>query len=118
MTQISNLSARSFWLSSLFFGESFMDIITPWRIRIDTESQIIEVSKRNKYLIGVDREIIPFKNIRNIHLDAHLIGADLYFKVYGGNVIAKCLFKSQAKRLYNFGIAEIANKDARKIKFM
>lgn len=109
--------ASSFWLSSLIFGDSYMDVLTPWKIKIDNQKKIVEVAKRNKYLIGVDREVIPFKNIRNIKLNEHLIGADLYFKVYGGNVIAKCLHKHQARKLYDFGIAEITNK-GNSIKFL
>lgn len=103
-------TATSFWISSIIFGEHFMDVITPWKIIIDFEKRHIEVTKRNKYLIGVDRKIMPFKNIRNIILDEHLIGADLYFKVYGANVIAKCLKKSDARHLYQEGIKEIGRK--------
>lgn len=104
------MRAKSSLLSLIFFGDSYTDIWTPWSVFVDVQNQWIEVSKRNVYLIGVDKRVIPFRNIRNIVLDQHLIGADLFFKVYGGNVIAKCIPKKQAQRIYELGLQEISNK--------
>ena len=48
--------------------------ITPWRVIIDTEEQTITVSKRNKFLIGTDQEILAFRFIRRVEINEHLIG--------------------------------------------
>lgn len=75
------------------------DIITPWHITIDTTEEIITVSKRNKYLIGVDEESLSFRFIRKISIDQHLIGADITIKAVGGSISAFCLDKSACKRI-------------------
>lgn len=105
------LSAKSTILSSLFFGENpMLDWITPWKIEIDHEMETVTVSKRNYYLIGVDKDVIPYRNIRRVTLDTHLFGADISLKVYGtGLITAKCLKKSEAREIYNACLEEISS---------
>ena len=75
------------------------DILTPWQIEIDTDEQTITVRKRNKYLIGVDEDTLAFRFIRRVVVDEHLIGADITIQAVGGKLTAKCLDKSDCKRI-------------------
>lgn len=104
-------------LSNLIFGDNkSLDWLVPWSIKIDTEAEHIVVSKRNYYFIGVDKDVIPFRNLRRITYDAHLFGADLTLKVYGGTVIARCLKKTEAQRIYSYCLEEItSNKRSTKV---
>lgn len=110
-------TANGSLLSNLFFGEKkLLDWLVPWSITIDTDSEIVEIRKRNYYLIGVDRNVIPFRNIRQVTYDAHLFGADLSLKVYGAGVVtAKCLKKRASKKLYKVCLDEItSNKKSKR----
>ncbi|MDD6642355.1 MAG: hypothetical protein PUE55_07160 [Bacteroidales bacterium] len=75
------------------------DILTPWQIEIDTDEQTITIRKRNKYLIGVDEDTLAFRFIRRVVVDEHLIGADITIQAVGGKLTAKCLDKSDCKRI-------------------
>lgn len=112
------IKATGSLLSNLFFGDNkYLDWLVPWSIMIDTEMEHIIVSKRNYYFIGVDKEVVPFRNLRRISYDAHLFGADLNLKVYGTGVLsARCLKKNEAKKLYQFCLDEItSNKKSTRI---
>lgn len=74
-------------------------ILTPWQIEIDTDEQTITVSKRNRILIGVDEDTLAFRFIRRVVIDQHLIGADITIQAVGGKLTAKCLDKSDCKRI-------------------
>lgn len=91
--------SKSSLLSRIFFSNHFTDIWTPWVVLIDFEKDSLEVLKKNWYLIGVDKQIIPFKNIRKLTIDEHLFGADIQIKVYGGTINAKCLKKHSASEI-------------------
>ena len=73
--------------------------ITPWRIIIDTVEQTITVSKRNKFLIGTDKETLAFRFIRRVQIDEHLIGADITIQAVGGKLTARSMAKSDCKRI-------------------
>jgi hypothetical protein len=105
------IQATGSFLSNLIFGDNkYLDWLVPWSIKIDTELEHIVVLKRNYYFIGVDKDVVPFRNLRRITYDAHLFGADLNLKVYGtGTISARCLKKSEAKRLYEFCLEEITS---------
>ena len=75
------------------------DVLTPWTIIIDTDEQTITVSKRNRILIGVDEDTLAFRFIRRVVIDQHLIGADITIQAVGGKLTAKCLDKSDCKRI-------------------
>ena len=75
------------------------DILTPWRVKIDTGEQTITISKRNKYLIGVDEDTLAFRFIRRVKIDEHLIGADITIQAIGGKLTAYCMNKSDCKRI-------------------
>ena len=85
--------------ASLLANGHAADILTPWNIEIDTDEQTITVSKRNKYLIGVDEDSLAFRFIRRVVIDQHLIGADITIQAVGGKLTAKCLDKSACKRI-------------------
>ena len=74
------------------------DAVTPWHLIVDTDAETVIVRKCNKYLIGVDEEVLSFRFIRNIRIDTHLIGADITIQAVGGSVTAYCLSKSDCKR--------------------
>jgi hypothetical protein len=105
------IKATGSFLSNVFFGDKkLLDWLVPWSITIDTDLEHIVVSKRNYYFIGVDKEVVPFRNLRRISYDAHLFGADLNLKVYGtGTLSARCLKKREAKKLYEFCLKEISS---------
>lgn len=111
------IEAKGSFLSNVIFGENkYLDWLVPWSMKIDTEAEHIIVAKRNYYLIGVDKDVIPFRNLRRITYDAHLFGADLVLKVYGGTVRAKCLKKQEAKKLYQYCLEEVtSNKKSTKV---
>ena len=111
-----HITATGSLLSNLFFGDKkLLDWLVPWTITLDTEAEHIIVSKRNYYFIGVDREVIPFRNVRKVTLDTHLFGADIRMKVYGGAVKARCLKKKEAEKIYNYCLEEItSNKRSRR----
>jgi len=101
-------------LSRLFYGSSFTDIWTPWIVILDLDNSHIEVLKKNWHLIGVDSQIIPFKNIRKLDINEHLFGADLKMKVYGGSIEAKCLTKKSALKIKESVLNELSsNKSIR-----
>ena len=85
--------------ASLLANGHAADILTPWQIEIDTDEQTITVSKRNKYLIGVDEDTLAFRFIRRVVIDERLIGADITIQAVGGQLTAKCLDKSACKRI-------------------
>lgn len=107
---MNKIIGKSTFLSLFFFGENILDIITPWHISLDFINELITVKKRNYYLIGVDKKTIPLKNIRTISIDEHLFGANIFFKVYGGNTIIKCLSKKKAREIYNACLTRIGSK--------
>lgn len=75
------------------------DVLTPWHVKIDTNEQTITISKRNKYLIGVDEDMLAFRFIRRVKIDEHLIGADITIQAVGGKFTAFCMSKSDCKRI-------------------
>ena len=85
--------------ASLLANGHAADILTPWQIEIDTDEQTITVSKRNKYLIGVDEDTLAFRYIRRVTIDEHLVGADITIKAVGGSLTAYSLDKSDCKRI-------------------
>ncbi len=85
--------------ASLLANGHAADILTPWQIEIDTNEQTITIRKRNKYLIGVDEDTLAFRFIRRVTIDQHLIGADITIQAVGGKLTAKCLDKSDCKKI-------------------
>ena len=85
--------------ASLLANGRAADILTPWQIEIDTDEQTITIRKRNKYLIGVDEDTLAFRFIRRVVIDQHFIGADITIQAVGGKLTAKCLDKSDCKRI-------------------
>ena len=70
--------------SSLIAKGKAAHALNPWSLIIDTDEEIITVSKRNRFLIGKDSQILAFKFIRSSTIDEQLIGADIHIKVVGG----------------------------------
>lgn len=83
----------------LFVHLKWFDILTPWRIIINTDAETITIRKRNYILIGVDEEVFSFRYIRRIKIDEHLIGADIQIKVVGGTATAYYFPKKDCKRI-------------------
>ena len=65
------------------------------------ENETITVEKRNWYFIGINKNIIAFRFIRNIRVDEHLFGANISIKATGGWVEAKYLSKNDAETFKN-----------------
>lgn len=83
----------------LLLNGKIEDILTPWHIIIDFQTETITIKKRNWYLIGVDEEVHAFKYIRRVQIDQHVFGADLEVKLFGGIARVFCLKKSSAKEI-------------------
>ncbi|MFK7048851.1 hypothetical protein V3Q77_03020 [Flavobacterium davisii] len=86
---------------ALFFNGQLAHIINPWFIIIDFENEIITIEKRNWFYIGINKNAIAFRFIRNIKIDEHLFGANICIKATGGWVEAKYLSKEDANRIKN-----------------
>lgn len=98
----------SFW-SNFFFGDHVLAWLFPMTVRLDTSTKTLVLRRRNFYVIGVDRTLIPIRNIRKVEIDTHLLGADIKMKVYGtGSVIAKCIKKRDARKIYDYCLSEMS----------
>lgn len=106
----NKIVAKGTILSNLFFGQNpLIDLYTPYKIEIDLKLRLITISKRNYYLVGVDKTTIPFKNIRSIEIDRHLFGADIKLKVYGAGLqVVYCISKKNAKLIHNLIVTDMA----------
>jgi len=102
------IKAKGSILSNIFHGDHILDILVPYRVEINTSVKILTISKRNYYLIGIDKTTIPISNIRRVYINRHLFGANLSIKIFGsGDVQAKCLSKRDAIKLYNYLVSII-----------
>ena len=86
---------------SLIANGKPLHIINPWIIQVDIDEGAIIVKKRNWFFIGIDEQYIAFRFIRNITIDEHLFGADLFIRAIGGNVKAYCISKKSAQEIKN-----------------
>ena len=93
------IAKSGFW--PLLFNGKILHILFPWVIEVNLNESYITVKKRNWYLIGIDSQYIAFRFIRNITIDEHLFGADLFIKAIGGNVNAYCLKKKDVRKIRN-----------------
>lgn len=91
---------------------------TPWHLLVDTDDETITVRKRNLSLIGVDEDVLAFRFIRRIHIDQHLIGADIEIEGVGGAVTAYCLSKGDCKRIKQILMNYNASKRGDEIFFV
>lgn len=91
-----NLIKSKSSISALFFNGQLAHIINPWILTVDYENETITVEKRNWYFIGINKNIIAFRFIRNIRVDEHLFGANISIKATGGWVIANYISKNDA----------------------
>ena len=89
----------------LILNLRYQDILCPWKIIVDLENRLIITEKRNWYLIGVDKNIIPLSNIRNININEHAFGADIHIKIYGATISAYYLPKKDATKIKNILIS-------------
>lgn len=81
------LFAKSSIIALLLNGQ-IQHLLTPWKISVDLNNQTITVTKRNWYLISQDRNTIAFRFIRQVYIDKHIFGADLYIKTIGSSILS------------------------------
>ncbi len=86
-------------LLSLFLNLKLEYIIIPWKIRVDTDNEIITVEQRNWFLIGKDSNTVAFRFIRSVHINEHISGADITIKVFGNSVSAYYISKKRARAI-------------------
>jgi hypothetical protein len=103
--------------SSLIANGKSADVVNPWSLIIDTDEETITVSKRNRFLIGKDSQILAFKFIRSITIDEHLIGADIHIKVVGGKASVFCFSKSDVDEIKEILLEYNQMKKGRSIIF-
>ncbi len=96
-----NLIKSKSSISALFFNGQIAHIINPWILTVDYENETITVEKRNWYFIGINKNIIAFRFIRNIRVDEHLFGANISIKATGGWVMANYISKNDADIIKN-----------------
>ena len=96
-----NLIKSKSSISALFFNGQIAHIINPWILTVDYENETITVEKRNWYFIGINKNIIAFRFIRNIRVDEHLFGANISIKATGGWVMANYISKYDADTIKN-----------------
>ena len=87
--------------TALFLNGYLAHIINPWIMVIDFENEIITVEKRNWYFIGVNKNMIAFRFIRNVRIEEHLFGANISIKATGGWVSASYLPKADINHIKN-----------------
>ena len=63
-----NLIKSKSSIIALFFNGQLAHIINPWVLSVDYENETITVEKRNWYFIGINKNIIAFRFIRNIRV--------------------------------------------------
>ncbi|HLV42522.1 MAG TPA: PH domain-containing protein [Brumimicrobium sp.] len=95
---------------TLSFSSNFVlggSLLTPDRLII-TDKEII-YKKRNRYLIGVDQIVIPFKRVSSVELDRRLISTTVIVYTNGNEKIElKSFTVGDAKRIRE-AIAERIN---------
>lgn len=96
-----NKDIKSFKKERKFIPVGFTDLLRPWYIQIDFEKRLIELKKRNWFLIGFNHQSFQVKSVRNVHVDNHLFGADISIQVYAGKAVAYSISKSKAKTIKN-----------------
>jgi len=92
------LVAKSNIFTLIVNGE-IKHILSPWKIEVDLQQEIITITKRNWYFIGIDTDTIAFKFIRKINVNEHLFGSDIWIRAIGGSVSAKYLPKKNMKEI-------------------
>ena len=75
----------------------FTHFFTPYFIELIPEKSQLIVSKRNWYLLGVDRKSFNFGQIRNVLIDEHLILGDIEIRVYAGKIKCYWMRKKELK---------------------
>jgi hypothetical protein len=92
-----NKTGEQDWKKQKLLPVGFTDLIRPWHIKVDTEKRIIEIQKRNWFLIGKDEQTFQFRTVRNVYINNHLFGADILIQVYAGKAKVNCISKKKAK---------------------
>jgi len=91
--------------SSLLVGGN---ILTPDKLILDNNGVVYE--KRNKYLIGIDRSFLSYKNISYVKIDRRLLSSDIIISSKGvDSIIAKDFFNSDAKKIEEIIKAKLHN---------
>lgn len=108
---------KSSLAASLIANGKAAHTLNPWSLIIDTNEETITVSKRNRFLIGTDSQILAFKFIRSITIDEHLIGADIHIKVVGGKASVFCFSKSDVEEIKEILLEYNETKKGRGIIF-
>lgn len=115
MVSLGNLIGNTFRLLFFFINKDgdtkgfktkktrvgFFDLLRPWHIEVDANRRIIEIKKRNWFLLRKDEKTYQFKAVRNVQINKHLFGADLAILVFGGKAEALCLPKSKSLLIKN-----------------
>jgi hypothetical protein len=102
---------------ALFFNGEIGHIINPWVLILNFENETITVEKRNWYFIGKDRNVVAFRFIRNIQINEHLFGANVFIKAIGGNVSAKYFPKKDLRKCQDLMIEYNNQKGKRHVIF-
>lgn len=76
---------------------SFCDFLTPYVLKLDSRNCRLIIQKRNWYLIGVDRKVFNFGQIRNVLIDEHILLGDITIQVYAGKLYCYWMKKSDLR---------------------
>lgn len=95
---------------TLSFSSSFIlggNLLTPDRLLISDKE--IVYKKRNNYLIGVDKIVIPFKRVSSVQLDRRLISTTVVIYTIGNEKIELKNFSISNAKLIREAIAKRIN---------
>lgn len=84
---------------SLFFNFKIEHILFPWCLILNLNDNTITLKKRNWYLIGINSQTIPINKIREIYINEHLIGSDIFIKIYASSISALYLSKKDSHKI-------------------
>ena len=85
-------------------------LLIPWKLNIDFKNEILEVKQRNWFLIGYTTNTVSLRFIKNISIQEHLFGANIYIKTMGQNFMVKYLEKNEAEKIKNLLLEFNKNK--------
>ena len=75
----------------------FTHFFTPYVLELKPEKQQLIVTKRNWFLLGVDRKSFNYGQIRNVLIDEHLFLGDIEIRVYAGKINCYWMRKKQLR---------------------
>ena len=94
----NHFKSRSSVMSLITNGRMW-HLLNPWHISLNLNEGIINVKKRNWYLIGHDVRSYSIRYVREVSINTHLFGADMEIIFFEGRVSVPSLPKRDAEKI-------------------